>query len=115
MTQGDQLLRAHSMPISLRDNLPNNNYINEKWAGEYNRAVDKVESAVGMDLQEFKLPSSELQRVPSSGNYLTKEVTYRDGLWCERSFLMQRFGSILIYFTGLQSDNQRQIGFRAPS
>jgi hypothetical protein len=42
---------------------------------------------------------------------MTNDVTYLEGLWCERAILMQKLDSVLVYFTGLQDREENKIGF----
>lgn len=112
MTNGDQILRAYATLSALRDNAPEGYEVHEKWVHEYNGAIENLEKSLGIDLTEFKVPNNELQRSIASSNYVTGQVTYRDGLWCERAILMQKLASVLAYFTGLQGGQEKQIGFR---
>ena len=112
MTNGDQILRAYSTLSSLRDNVPKGYEVHEKWMHEYNGAIERLEKSLGIDLTEFKVPNSGLQKSIVSSNYMTGRVTYRDGLWCERAILMQKLASVLVYFTGLQGGQEKHIGFR---
>lgn len=112
MTNGDQILRAYATLSSLRGNIPEGYEVHEKWVHEYNGAIENLEKSLVIDLMDFKVPNSELQRSIASSNYLTERVTYRDDLWCERAILMQKLASVLAYFTGLQGGQEKQIGFR---
>ena len=112
MSNGDQILRAHATISSLRTNLPADYEVEETWVKEFNAALRKIEAATSMDLGEFKVTEDSLYRSVASGNYLTGEVNYRDGLWCRRETLLHKIDSVLGYFTGLQGGQDRQIGFR---
>ena len=111
MADGDKLLRSYATLSSLKSNLPDQPEVEERWVREFNSAVEGIEKALGANLTEFKVPQDELHRSVGTRSSLSDEVTYREGLWCSRSWLMQKIDSILIYFTGLQSDAQRRIGF----
>lgn len=111
MADGDLLLRSYATLSSLKSNLPDQDEVEERWVREFNSAVEGIEKALGTNLAEFKVLHGDLHRSVGTRNYLTEDVTYRDGLWCNRSSLMQKIDSILIYFSGLQSDTQRRIGF----
>ncbi len=112
MSDGDQILRAYATINSLRENVPNEYEVEERWVMEFNSAVAKVESALKTGLEEFKVPPDALYRSVGSSNYLTDEVHYREGLWCRREVLMHKIDSILMYFTGVQAGQDRRIGFQ---
>jgi hypothetical protein len=112
MNDGDQILRAYAAITSIRANVPGGHEVEERWVNEFNTAIKKLEKSLGIDLQEFKVPQDALKRSVASSNYLTSDVTYRDGLWCERAILIQKLDSVLAYFTGLQDRQDKKIGFR---
>ena len=114
MSNGDQILRAYATISSLRTNVPNDYEVEETWVREFNRAVQQIQGALGVELQEFRVPQDALYRSMATSNYLTGEVSYRDGLWCRREVLMHKIDSVLTYFTGLRHGEERQIGFRRP-
>ena len=112
MNNGDQILRAYAAITSIRANVPERHEVEERWVNEFNSAIEKLEKSLGIDLQEFKVPQDALKRFVASCNSQTGDVTYLDGLWCERAILMQKLDSVLVYFTGLQDREDTQIGFR---
>ena len=114
MSKGDQILRAHATISSLRTNVPNEYEVEEAWVREFNGALGKIEAALDMNLEEFKVGRDALSRSVATSNYVTDEVTYRDGLWCRRENLLHKIDSVLVYFTGLQGGQDRHIGFRQP-
>lgn len=114
MPNGDQLLRGYARLNALRANLPERYEVEESWVHEFHAVVASMEAALAIDLAEFRVPEKAIARSISSGNYLTGKVTYRDGLWCERSVLMQKVDSLLLYFSGLQSGDEKRIGFHVP-
>ncbi len=112
MGTNDEILRAYALLTSLRQNLPGHPEVEERWVREYHEAVTKIEGATKKDLSEFRVSHDSLERLVASSNYLTGEVTYRNGLWCERSVLLQKIDAILTYFTGVQAPDKDKIGFR---
>jgi len=112
MNDGDQILRAYAAITSIRANVPERHEVEERWVTEFNVAIEKLEKSLGIDLQEFKVPPDALKRYVASCNSLTSDVTYLEGLWCERAILMQKLDSVLVYFTGLQDRQDKKIGFR---
>lgn len=113
MNINDEILRAYSIITSLKKNIPDNFEVNDRWVREYHVAVEKIEKAIENDLYDFKVQNDNIKKSIASGNYLTGEVHYRDGLWCERNILIQKIDAILTYFTGLQTSGERKIGFKA--
>lgn len=114
MSNGDQLLHSYSIISSLKINIPDGYEINDTWVREYHSALEKMEKELALDLTDFKVPSEEVKRSVASSNYISGKVSYRDGLWCKRAILMHKVDSVLAYFSGLQSGEERKIGFRPP-
>ena len=111
MSDDDQILRAYATITSMKGNVPERPQIEERWVIEFNTAIEKLEKSLSIDLQEFKVPKDALKRFVASCNSLTNDVTYLEGLWCERAILMQKLDSVLVYFTGLQDREENKIGF----
>ncbi|MGH7180427.1 MAG: hypothetical protein ACREJN_00440 [Nitrospiraceae bacterium] len=112
MRDDDQILRAYATITSIRANLPERHEVEERWVTKFNAAIAKLEKSLSINLQEFKVPQDALKRFVASCNSLTNDVTYLEGLWCERAILMQKLDSVLMYFTGLQDQEDTPIGFR---
>ena len=83
MNDGDQILRAYAVITSIRANVPERHEVEARWVNEFNAAIAKLETSLGIDLQEFKVPQDALKRYVASCNSLTSDVTYLEGLWCE--------------------------------
>jgi hypothetical protein len=111
MHADDQILRAYATITSIRANVPERHEVEERWVIEFNAVIQKPEKSLGIDLQEFKVPQDALKRFVASCNSLTSDVTYLEGLWCERAILMQKLDSVLVYFTGLKDREDNKIGF----
>ena len=111
MSDNDQILRAYATITSIRANVPERHEVEERWVKEFNVAIAKLEKSLGIDLEEFKVPQDALKRFVASCNSMTNDVTYLEGLWCERAILMQKLDSVLVYFTGLQDQEENKIGF----
>lgn len=108
---GDKLLRAHARLQGLKANLPDDYEVESTWVDEFHGCLDTIHEATSLDLNEFRVPRSAVTRSIAGRNTLTQEVHYRDGLWCERSVLLQRLDSVMFYFRGLQGDQDKRIGF----
>ena len=89
---------------------PERHEVEERWVKEFNMAIAKLEKSLVIDLEEFKVPQDALKRFVASCNSLTNDVTYLEGLWCERAILMQKLDSVLVYFTGLEDREDNTIG-----
>jgi hypothetical protein len=111
VSDDDQILRAYATITSIRANVPERHEVEERWVKEFNVAIAKLEKSLGIDLEEFKVPQDALKRFVASCNSMTNDVTYLEGLWCERAILMQKLDSVLVYFTGLQDQEDNKIGF----
>ena len=111
MSDNDQILRAYATITSIRANVPERHEVEERWVKEFNVAIAKLEKSLGVDLEEFKVPQDALKRFVASCNSMTNDVTYLEGLWCERAILMQKLDSVLVYFTGLEDREDNKIGF----
>jgi len=111
MSDDDQILRAYATITSIRANVPERHEVEERWVKEFNMAIAKLEKSLGIDPEEFKVPQDALKRFVASCNSMTNDVTYLEGLWCERAILMQKLDSVLVYFTGLQDQEDNKIGF----
>ena len=112
MNKDDQILRAYAAITSMRANVPDRPQIEERWVKEFNAAIEKLEKSLDIDMQEFKVPQDAIKRFVASCNSQTNDVTYLEGLWCERAILMQKLDSVLMYFTGLQDGDDNKIGFQ---
>lgn len=101
MSQKDHLLRAIARLRALRDNLPDTYEVEDAWVNEFHDAVGGLQRQLSMELEEFRLSPSVLYRSVSSSNYITGEVRYRDGLWCQRTMLLQKVDALLYYLREL--------------
>lgn len=95
MSSDDQILRAYATISSLRANVPQECEVEEHWVSEFNGALSKVETALGKDLADFKVPADGLYRSVASSNYVTGDVHHRPGRRCRREVLMHKIDSAL--------------------
>ncbi len=89
---------------ALKDNLPDTYEVEDSWVKEFHDAIDGLQQQLSMDLEEFRVTPSALYRSVSSRNYMTGEVTYRDGLSCQRTILLQKVDALLYYLRDLYGD-----------
>lgn len=118
MADSDKISRAYSFLLSLKNNIPQKFEVEEKWAIDFNLAIEKLETSLGMDLKDFKIDHVEFKKSVSGYNPPDPfsegkgEMFYRPGLWIERSRLMLKVDSILTYFQILNAPEGTKIGFQ---
>lgn len=105
MEKTDAIIRALSSIKGIRVNLPNYHSVESHWVEEYNSAIEKIEQASDLKLEEYKVPTNMIKREPVSGNYLNGEVVYSTELFCERSVLLRKLDSALEYLQQLKLVN----------
>lgn len=115
MTNNDQTLRAYALLSSLRENIPNERDIEEKWVVDYHNVINKLEDLYGIDLYDFKVPVDRLKQIIAWQNLTSGAKSYLEGLWCDREILMYKLDAVLSYFSGLSSGQESKIGFRLSS
>lgn len=89
----EAILRTYSRLAALKQNLPQNNDIREKYAEEYHEIIDLSAREVSFSLDEFRVPESEIQHsvtslwlsIPSMGQKTGK--TYSKDRYCEKVLL----------------------------
>jgi len=89
---------------ALKDNLPDVYEVEDTWVKEFHDAIEGLQQQLAMNLDEFRVPASAVYRSISSSNYVTGEVTYSDGLWCQRTVLLQKVDALLYYLRELYGD-----------
>jgi predicted nucleotide-binding protein len=97
MDKNDATIRALSSIKGLKTNLPDYHSVEAHWVEEYNSAIEKIEKASNLNLEEYKVPANMLDREPVSGNSLTGEIEYSTEIFCERSVLLRKLDSALDY------------------
>ena len=85
MANGDEVLRAYALIKGLQANVPAEYEIEQTWVEQFNIALSNIETAISMDLGDFKVPKDALERSLATSNAITGDVTYQDGLWCRRA------------------------------
>lgn len=104
MTSRDRLRRARARIKALKDNLPDRYEVESSWVQEYHDAIAGLQNELSLDLEEFRVPTTGLYRSVAGGNYMTGEVTYRDGLWCQAAVLRQKVDALLYYLNDLYDE-----------
>lgn len=113
MGGGDQMLKSYAILRSLKQNMPAKHEVPEEWVREYHSALDMLEQARDIDLTEFRVGPEFLRRSISSKDR-SGVINYRDGLWCQRAVLIHKLDSVLLYFTGIDFEQDKTIGFEPP-
>lgn len=99
MADQEKYKRAHARLTSLKNNL-SDAMIHEKYVSEYHQILDSL-AETGIEIQEFKIPVSELKQSWASSNYMTGEVEYNDYKEVERTFFLYKLDSILSYLSAI--------------
>ena len=97
MTQNDDLTRALSTIHGVKANLPDYPVVEDHWVKEYNSAIQKIESSLGINLEEYKVPSHLIKPEPAFVDNETGGATYSKELYCERAILLHKVDSSLEY------------------
>jgi hypothetical protein len=88
MNQG-KLLAAYLRLTSVRFNLPSYPQFLAKYVEDFHAIVDRLTDLSGLDLDSFRLPSSD---------YLRAEAGASGDIFCERALLTQRIDTLLSHF-----------------
>ncbi len=111
MIDQDILKRAYAVLVALKENLPPKSFhIHEKYVQEYHAAIGDLEKQ-RLDLKQFKIPESEIERRLASYNGMSGESTYSDDRYVERAFLMTKLDALLSYFSLSMDERKPRIGF----
>lgn len=92
---------------ALKDNVPDAYEVEDAWVNEFHDALGGLETQLNMDLAEFRLPPSANYRSVASSNSITGDVSYHEGLWCQRSMLLQKVDALLYYLKDLYGESAR--------
>lgn len=98
----DKLARALARLRSLKNTLTEGRLsevyeVSEEYVQEYHKALKHL-SEVGFNIDEFSVPAKMLKRSVATSSYITDDVTYREGLWVERTFLVMKIDFVIGYF-----------------
>lgn len=111
--ESDKIARAYARLVGLKESLPDWTNLPERYVEEYHEALQHL-GDLGVDIAEFRVRSGDLERIVSSGNYLTGEVNYTKERYVPRAILLAKLTAVLTYFSIQDSvaGSQRQIGFK---
>jgi hypothetical protein len=94
----DEIAKAYALLSSLKQNIPDNFQVDQSWVNDFHSALQKIESATGTSLQEFRVPPQEMRRETTGGNYLTGEVHHSGRTVIERTRLLLKVDAVLTFF-----------------
>jgi hypothetical protein len=108
----DEIARAYALLSSLKQNIPNTLQVDQSWVNDFHSALQKIESATGTSLQEFRVPPQEMNREARSRNYLSGEVHYSGRTVIERTRLLLKVDAVLAFFRCAQDQPAKgKLGF----
>jgi len=93
--------RAISRLNSLSQNTKENGLVHEKYVTEYHLIIKTLEES-DINLEEFKIPESELTQTIVGSNYVTGEIDYGDYRDVDGTYFTYKLESLLNY---LKFDN----------
>jgi len=115
----DRLQRAYARLVALRKTLGADTgfdpQFDEKYVREYHGALEHLE-AVGFDVEEFKVPASEVDHRVTGGNYVSGKTRYSEEKFVDRGILLTKLDAVLTYFefkTVRPEEPKREIGFHS--
>ena len=111
MADIDKLRRAFATLSSLRQNLPENYRLHEKYIIEYHKIIDDLRDQK-IDLDEFRIPEREVKPILVQSNYLTEESEYSRERYVEKAYFLMKLDALLGYFTLTIDDKKPRIGFK---
>lgn len=116
------LMTAYLKLTALQKRVPKAYEVREEYVREYNSALEILARASGYNLDDFRVPESELHvkllyflRDPSLPSSEDTTTVYTTDLYCERAVLMKKLGTILKYFTAPSSIREKiEVSFKLP-
>jgi hypothetical protein len=105
------LPQSYSRLVALKENLPAGINVDQKFVDEFHGILDRLETESSKELEDFRVPESELRRTMRSKSPLTDQVHYTENSQCDRAFLMMKIDAVLGFFT-IQSV-RKAVGFKA--
>ena len=110
----DLLAQAYARLQAMKDNLPKNYEVDQKYVQEFHQILDTLQAASGSDLKNFRVPQNEIHPQVSGGNYITGEVHYSGKQVCERNYLAMKIDGDLGFFTikTAPAAKKKEFGFK---
>lgn len=63
----DEIAKAYSLLSSMKQNVPDTFAVDQSWVNDFHSALEMVEQAINLDLQDFRVPQADLRREKSGG------------------------------------------------
>ena len=79
----------------MKESLPDWSSIPDRYVEEFHGALDQL-SETGFDVSEFKIPSGDLDRIMTPGNYLTGETHYSTDRHVPRPLFLGKPAEVLL-------------------
>lgn len=107
-----ELAKLLARLTALKNNLPKYS-VPRKYADEFNSILAELEKNSGENLNEFKIPASEIHPRVTSFNAMSGRKTYSSESYCDREFLLMKIDGVLGYFTLIlqPTEVKNQMGF----
>ena len=88
-----ELAKLLARLTALKNNLPKN-LVERKYADEFNLVLVELEKNASENLDEFKIPTTEIQPRITSFNMLSGNKTYSSESYCDREFLLMKIDGV---------------------
>jgi len=114
----DQLIRSISLLKALRSaisDLKEYNDITESHVNEFHEILKRI-SAMGIDLEEFFVSNSQIQRdiVSSIWDGSSVHHTYSEEKYVRKSILLTKLDGIINYLNAVLKEPERTLGYQLP-
>lgn len=106
-----KVAQAYALLTSLRDNLPKDFTIEEKYVEQFHAVLETLERESSHKLDSFRVPASEVRHRLEGKNDLTGDRFYSDNPECERAFFVMKLDAVLNFFS--IQEKGKTIGFTA--
>ncbi len=109
----DKVARAYARLVGLKESLPKQDLIPERFVEEYHEALQHL-SDLSIDIAEFKVRPEDLERIWEGSD--SRQSFYSKERYVSRALLLTKLTAVLTYFSLPDSSRgpERQIGFKAP-
>ncbi|MCX6764014.1 MAG: hypothetical protein NTZ97_04805 [Candidatus Moranbacteria bacterium] len=88
----DKLLRLYVRLNALKSNLSKNSSITDNFVREYHLIIDELANLTSLDLNEFKVPMSEVRPYPLGEGKYTQEI------FCNGAVFFSKLDALISYF-----------------
>ncbi len=108
----DRIARAYARLLALRNSLPNDDRVHERYVREFHGALDHL--AVRFDVEEFRVLPEDIGRRWEATNR-TGQTEWSKDTYVDRALLMAKLDAVLTYFEIVMAKPQPgsppQLGF----